>query len=518
MSTSPSLRSSSFGDMPSPSTPDSTPSAASRGGYFSVIPKSEYLKNAIHARRAQPSPFLPPQDLIPKSSSPAPSSAQQRTSRVSPDIFLQYALSEEQTAPVSPVQRRRPSDFGFATSKTNRELSKEVERLKESLMTANLRVELLSRHKKESQDKLASALETIERLEPIEDEVHDLRAENKKLKLRVNSMKEEMARLNKVNEDHRKINEELTTIASESAAHWSAHESAIDEAAEYIIKMEEEKAALSQELQELKERVAAIERVSSETPLAAGLDKYPSRVYSVDESRPSTSHFDSDYYSQPASPQPKPSSESVNSLMPSERSRKFLDLTEQHRRSARDLVQRMSAASLRALCDATPCPIYQQQIATVEEEDRSPTPRKASVQHRRGYEAASPALMPAAEICPSRPYTVAPYSETASHPDGLRGLYHPDRARNRRANNLRSSSGQFESPTNTHRLATRPQTTYETWQRPGFAESEVDLTSVVDPLEDKERWWRSMDRLTLEQLSKPENRRSSMLSSLRSDR
>ncbi|XP_014560906.1 hypothetical protein COCVIDRAFT_12397 [Bipolaris victoriae FI3] len=501
MSNSPSLRSSSFGDMPTPSTPDSTPSAASRGSYFSVAPKSEYLKNAIHARRAQPSPSLPPQDSIPKSSSPAPSSAQQKDARVSPDIFLQYALSEEQTAPVSPVQRKRPSDFGYATSKTNRELSKEIERLKESLMTANLRVELLSRHKRESQAKLASALETIERLEPVEDEVHDLRAENKKLKLRVNSMKEEMARLNKVNEEHRKINEELTTIASESAAHWSAHESAIDEAAECIIKMEEEKAALSQELQELKERVAAIERVSSETPLAAGLDKYPSRVYSVDESRPSTSHFDSDYYSQPDSPQPKPSRESVNSLVPSERSKKFLDLSEQHRRSARDLVKRMSAASLRALCDATPCPSYQQHIATVEEEeDRSPTPRKTSVQRRRGYEAASPALMPAAEIGLSRPHTVAPYAETTSHPDGLRGLYHPDRSRNRRANNLRSASGQFESPTNIHRLSTRPQTTYETRQRPGFADSEVDLTSVVDPLEDKERWWRSMDRLTIEQV------------------
>jgi hypothetical protein len=377
-----------------------------------------------------------------------------------------------------------------------------MEKLKEALMTANLKVVLLERHKEESHAKLTSALERIELLEPFEEEVHDLRIENKKLRRRMDNMKEEMARLKKANEDHRKINEELTAIASESAAHWSAHESAIDEAAEHIIKMEEEKAALVKELQELKERVAVIERVSSESPLVGGLEKYPSRVYSIDESRPSTSHFvDSDYYSQPASPQVKQSSESVKSLVPSERSRKFLDLTEQHKRSARNLVQRMSAASLRALRDATPCPVYEQQIDTVEEEDWTPTPRDATVRHRRGHEAVSPSLMVAAEISPARPHTVAPYADTPSHPDGLRGLYRPDRSGNRRTSNLRSSSGHFQSRTNTDRLATRPQTTYETWQRPISSESEVDLTSVVDPLEDKERWWRSMDRLTLEQVT-----------------
>ncbi|USP81442.1 uncharacterized protein yc1106_08716 [Curvularia clavata] len=505
MSTPSSRRSSFYGDL-LPATPDSPRSSASRSGGFSVAPKSEYLKNAIHARRSQSqtTPTRTPPDLKLKSSSPAPSAHEVPKPEVSPDIFLQYALSEEQTAPVSPIQRRRPSDFGYA-SKTNRELSKEVEQLKESLMTANMRVELLDKNRKETQVKLTSALEELERLEPCQDEVQQLRAENQHLKLKMEKMKDEMERLKAVNEDHRKINEELTAIASESATHWSAHEAAIEEAAECIIAMEEEKAVLTKELRELKERVTAIEFASSQSSLIPGPDKYPSRVYSVDESRPSTSHFDSDYYSQPSSPQVKKekrSSESFKTFVPSERSKKFLDLTEQHRQSARQLVQRMSVVSLRALRDETPCSACEQKMAPVqEEEDRSPTPRDPSGRYRGDHQTPSPSLMDAAEISPSRPHTVAPYAETASRSGGLRNLYRSDRPLSRRTSEYRPSSTQRRNPTNTDRFASRPQTTYETWHRPSTSSgSEVDLASVVDPREDKERWWRSMDRLNFEQV------------------
>lgn len=445
-------------------------------------------------------------------------------------------------------------------SKTTRELTNELDKLKEKLMTSNLRVELLRSSNSELQQNLTSAKEQIERLEPLEDEIYELRAENNQLKLKVETMDDEIARLKDVNEDHRKTNEELTAIASESAAHWEAHEYAIEEAAECIIQMEEEKALLSKELQLLKERVMALESNSPGSALVDGPGKYPSRVYSVDESRPSTSHFDSDYYSQPSSPQAKPSSESVTSYTPSERSRKFLDLTEERRRSARDLVNRMSAVSLRALREASPSPApevpqipeaYQQPIPTIFTHDRSETPRTNPVRYRKDYEALPPSLMEAAQISsPVRPHTVAPHAP-APQPGGLRGLYRPERrSSNRVSNDTRPSSMHVSSFANTgsfgngqqyaapspHALSrsssnhTTANSSSERLQRtlrhrqssasmrspasasseweilasnhspPVSVSSQVDLTTEVDPREDKDRWWRSIDRLTLSQV------------------
>ncbi|KAF1944825.1 hypothetical protein EJ02DRAFT_305769, partial [Clathrospora elynae] len=549
-----------------PSTPDQTRPRITRTGSASIAPKSEYLRNALQARRAQNTPTPAPLEMrFPPPPAPKPSDI--KTPETSPDVFAEFALSEEQMAPVSPVRRRRPSDSGPSRMKTSRELTNEVERLRETLMTTNMRVELLKTNNKELQHSLTEANEQLEQLERLEDENYDLQTENTQLRDKVERMAEEITRLRDTNDEHCKTNEELTAIASESAAHWQAHEFAIEEAAECIIKMEEEKCLLSTELKQLKERVAAIEFTSSPTStLVDGSPRYPSRVYSVDELRPSTIHFDSDYYSQPGSPPPpvKASSESIASFTPSERSKKFLDLTEERRRSARDLVKRMSAASLKALTRASPSPPpevpripseFQRQTRRIVEEQMPMPPQNIPSRHRKGRPAVPPSLLDAAEISPVRPKSVAQQAPT-SHPDGLRGLYHPDnpsRSRpsieSRLATNHVSSAnaGSFasrqqsladlsprvpsrgsskhatgsssehlprSSPLHRHQLegmgfAHTPRTTPAS----GSSEwaslvpttsvstlSQNDLTSEVDPREDKERWWRSMDRLTLPQV------------------
>lgn len=551
-----------------PSTPDQTRSTLSRTSTYSVAPKSEFLRNALEARRAQNTPTPSPQDLKPLPPSTS-MPLEIHTPKTSPDVFDEFALTEEQTTPVSPIRRRRPSDVGPPRSKTNRELTNEIQKLKETLMTSNMRVELLKKDNRELQHDLTAAKEQVERLEPLEDENYELLAENKQLKLKLENMSEEISNLREANEDQRRNNEELTAIASESAAHFTDHETALEEAAECIIKMEEEKELLSKELKMLKERVMMIESHSPVSTLVNSPGKYPPRVYSVDEERPSTSHFDSDYYSQAEdSPQVKPSSESVKSFTPSERSKKFLDLTEERRRSARDLSERMSAVSLKALREASPSPIpevpqvptaYQQQIPTIIADDRSSTPSRTPVLHRQGHQPSSRCLMDAAEISPARPHTVAPQAPSRQ-PEGLRGLYSPRRTSSSRRTSDRRPSSYVEHPTSvTRSFAGRQQSMTEAsphvlsrtnskhtnttnpnehtqrhvsrrllsdaarptslciprsnpdsvssgWEMipsnsspPASNASTTDLVSVVDPREDKDGWWRSLDRLTLPQ-------------------
>ncbi|CAO2655851.1 Nn.00g046540.m01.CDS01 [Neocucurbitaria sp. VM-36] len=570
MSTQPSSCASSRAPSQRPTTPDHSKPTMTRTASFSVAPKSEYLRNALHARRAQqhtPTP-CPLETRAPPSPVSKPSEI--KTPKTSPDIFAEFALTEEQTTPVSPIRRRRPSDVGLPRSKTNRELVNEIEKLKEILMTSNMRVELLKKNNSELQHNMTKAKERLEELEPLEQENYDLQDENNYLKLKVENMEDELLRLKETNDDMRKTNEELTAIASESAEHWQGQECAIDEAAECIIKLEEEKTMLSNELKQLKERVTAIENTSCSNTLVDGSSgRYPTRVHSVDESRPSTSHFDSDYYSQPDSPQVQPSRESIHSLTPSERSKKFLDLSEDRRRSARDLVKRMSAASLKALSLLTPSPApevpqipvaFQQQVLKVGEEDRAVIPTlKTPGRYRRGRQVVPQSLLDLAQISPVRANRGLPQSP-AAQAEGLRGLYRPDKStRSKTSNDSLPSSSHFVSPTTTAYAARRQisatdssprvpsrasskhvhtSSSSEHLQRPsprhrrqseadirsadstprtqiesGSSEwaslapppsvsvlSESDLTTEVDPREDKDRWWRSIDKLTLSQV------------------
>lgn len=467
---------------------------------------------------------------------------------MSPDVFAEYALTEEQTAPVSPIRRRRPSDVGMPRSKTNKELTNDIEKLKDTLMTTNMRVELLKKNNSELQHEVTKAKEQLEELDALEEENLELRNENSHLKLKVEDMDEEIDRLRDANDAIRETNEELSALVDESATHWQDQEMAIDEAAECIIKLEEEKSTLAAEINKLMERVSALENTADNSTLVDGSPgRYPSRVYSVDESRPSTSHFDSDYYSQPASPQVQPSRESISSITPSERSKKFLDLSEERRKSARDLGKRISAASLRALSMrfASPAPEvpqipaqYQQQTEEVFIKTVSLTP-KTPGRYRKGRSLVPPSLLDEALISPTR---TTPTAEQIpkTKPDGLRGLYRPDRLiRSKTSTDTRrqvsatetspnvpsrgssrhaytnSSSEHLQAPSPRHRRQSEPDlksadSTPRTHTDDGYSEwaslapppsvSVVsDLTSELDPRTDKDRWWRNMEGLTQSQ-------------------
>jgi hypothetical protein len=509
-----------------------------------VAPKSEYLRNALQARRAQNTPTPSPLPVRPPPT-PSPKPLEVKTPRTSPDLFAEFALSEEQTAPVSPIRRRRPSEGGPPRSKTARELTNEVEKLKDNLMTSNMRVELLKKNNSELQHSVARLKEQVEELEPLEEENNDLQNENNRLKLKMQDMDVAMACLRDDNNGLRKCNEDMLAINEECASHWEDQESAVQEAADTIVALETEKAALAAEVQHLKKRMTALEVESSAASiLVGGSPRYPMRVHSIDESRPDTSHFDSDYFSQPDSPRLRTSRESIISINPSERSKKFLEKSDMRKRSVRDLAKRMSAASLKALRVRSPSPtpkvppippVYQQPMPqAVEQVVR--TPKRRFPQQP---------LLDALEISPIRPESGTSYAST-SQSDGLRGMYHPSGstssshdtpptniARPSRRNPSgaevlprvpsRDSSRQAHTSSSGDHLSQR--SSYHARQRrrsnsdspPHTAQpapeewapmppppvlarvsliSEVDLTSEVDPQENTERWWRSVDRLT----------------------
>ncbi|KAH7396556.1 hypothetical protein DE146DRAFT_614547 [Phaeosphaeria sp. MPI-PUGE-AT-0046c] len=377
---------------PRPSTPDAARPSTTRAASYSVAPRSEILRNALHARRAQqtstPTPVEkrpPPADLrLPQATTPAP--------HASPDVFDEFELSEEQTRPVSPINRRRPSDAGVPRPKTTRQLNQENEQLRAALMDANMRVQLLKTSNSELHKDNTKLKKKVEELVLLEQEMEDLDHENLSLKAKLQETEQEMEGfyhethslkvqmqkqeqetedLKHGNDNLRTSNEEMISVLNECTAQMDGLELAMQEAVDTIFALEsekavletkkatweKEKAALSEEVQFMKERMSNLEYNSTLANTSVdGSQRCPSRVYSIDEARPSTSHFDSDYFSQPDSPVVKPSRESVISVTPSERSKKFLDLTQERRQSARDLAKRMSTASLKALRISTLAP------------------------------------------------------------------------------------------------------------------------------------------------------------------
>jgi myosin heavy subunit len=397
-----------------------------------------------------------------------------KAARTSPDIFAEFALSEEQTAPVSPIRRRRPSEGGPPRSKTTRELTKEIDTLKDNLMTSNMRVELLKKNNTDLQYKVTELKEQVEELEPLEEENSELRDENNHYKLKMQAMEDELAQLRDENDSLRKSHEEMLAINDECSTHWEDQELAVQEAADTIIALETEKAALAAEVQKLKERVTALEDDSSHTStLVDGSQRCPSRVYSIDEARPSTSHFDSDYFSQPDSPQVKNSRDSIISIAPSERSRKFLDSTQERRQSARDLAKRMSVASLKALAaisSPSPAPAvpqvpirYQLQIPRIVEEVSSERRPSRTPRRHRERQLPQQTLQDALDLSPDLTPTsseAAARSPTREAQD--RHQYRPKQSINTRSSNdSHHSSNQATTPT-TSQPRSRQQSSAET--------------------------------------------------------
>jgi len=433
-------------------------------------------------------------------------------------------------------------------------------------MTSNMRVELLKKNNSELQHSVTQLKERVEEMEPLEEENRELRAANSHYQLKMQDLEDELSQLKDDSDKLRKSNEEMLAINVECSSHWEDQELAVQEAADTIVALETEKAALAFEVKKLKGRVTALEDDTSHaSTLVDGSPRCPSRIYSIDESRPSTSHFDSDYFSQPDSPQVKhnkepvkSSKESITSITPSERSKKFLDLTQERRNSARDLAKRMSFASLKALRIASPAPqptipevstMYQQHIPQIVEQFASDKRSSRTPKRHRDRKLPEQTLNQALEISPELTPTTSEASAHRSPTQQLEGSHtrRPTQPfSGRLSGDSRSSSRDITTPTLSARPRSRQpsgsevsprvpsrmsskhahtssssETLYhrdfkstrdlrglrqadqeaEEWAsiptapapRTSLA-STSDLTSEADP-SDKDRWWRSMDRI-----------------------
>ena len=301
---------------------------------FSVEPKSDYLRSALEARRAKDTPSTP----SPTQSRPLPQRSAS-TTIVSADPWIEQAASEEDNIQ-PPVTRRgrRPSESALPRMPTAREQQVENEKLRSELFNSKMKLELLAKQNSEWKDKLDDAERRIEELEPLEEENIDLREANDHLTLKVHHMDEEIVQL-------QDANAELLQIQEEAIGGMEKHQTALEEAADVIIRLEKEKAELQAHMAQMKEELNSNKSsVDGSEQFHDNFDGQPARVHSIDESRPSTSHFDSDYYSQSeASPQVRP--RRINdSASYAERAQDYLAKS---RRSVCDLKQRSSDASMK---------------------------------------------------------------------------------------------------------------------------------------------------------------------------
>lgn len=379
MATPPSSRGSSLDYTLVPASPASqSPFKRSTGSVS--IPKSECLRNALEARRAQNTPVEIVQRSALASRSPVQSTALKpliiHRPATSPDEFDKFDLPDEIMTPESPIRRRRHHDKDDTPprGKTNQELSAEVEKLRNELFKQNIRVELLNKSNHELQAKWVLAKEEVDQLKPLEEENYELRMENTKLTERLAAVQDDIDNIDEMHDEIDKLylgmkaaqeaNEALTdtvenlsNVNKEAIANMHETEDALNEAVEMITSLENEKSlvekeaenlkteklCLKNELDILKMRVAAIESNQVDG------SEHTLHAQSIDDHRPATSYDDSDYYSQPATPRAgaDKDAQSIRSIS-SARSRHFIELTRKRTRSARSLSRRLSDASLRA--------------------------------------------------------------------------------------------------------------------------------------------------------------------------
>lgn len=215
------------------------------------------------------------------------------------------------------------------------------------MFNKNLQLELIKKQNNELKDKLEEANKRIEALECFEEENVELQEHNNRLTLNLQNMEDELL-------DLQDQNREVLQIQDETVAEMEKHQASLDEAAGIILQLEEQKAELKEALEKLKTQVTSNQTtVNCAEPChdaydGQSKDKRPLRIYSIDESRPSTSHFDSDYYSQPASPQVKV--QRSKELHPySDRARAFMDMNINSKKSLQDLKQRTSNISMKSM-------------------------------------------------------------------------------------------------------------------------------------------------------------------------
>lgn len=450
-------------------------------------PKNELLRKTLEARRAQdtsiqsspkPAPLttLPPRPAAPPSARPQ----QLHTPAASPDAFDEFDLPDDLMTPESPIQKRRPrsNDGVVPRGKTNQELSAEVLKLREDLITEKLRCELTKDNQNEAHAKWLEAKEEVERLSRLDLEMREVEAENWQLKDLLETHQENMDSIDDmyekidmlqserdaVEERSALLQADLDDLKKATAAELANMEDAFKEAVDLVHSHESEKAdllkknsdlnseneRLKKEFDSLKMRMAAIEMKHVD-----GSSNYPPHVMvdaSLDEHRPATSYDDSDYYSQPATPRAdvEHDAQSLRSVT-SDRSRQFIELTRERTRSARRLSKRMSDASLRAasVFSAFQAP----EVPQIPEELAEVTPRTVDERFReRRYHQSNAEQVAAMSVTSMRrPATVAPVQ--THQPSGLRSAYRPDQVQG--SSTSRPLSSHTLSPSQTSRTAAR---------------------------------------------------------------
>ncbi|KAF1952445.1 hypothetical protein CC80DRAFT_174196 [Byssothecium circinans] len=428
-----------------PSTPPNTLSSYPSSSSVSVEPKSEYLRHALEAKRAKQN-GLASTPTESKTASPQTSITSQNS-----DPWLDQAKDEESAARITPSRRiRRPSEGVLQRMPTTREQQAAAERTKEVLFSLNMKLELICQQNNELKDQMDEANKRIAELENFEDETFELRDMNRSLELKMQNVLEEMDEL-------RERNREILEIQDESVANMEKQNTALEEAAEIILRLEKEKDDLTQENASLSGQVKSLQRPSTDGMNhtdndGTGNNKHPSRVYSIDESRPSTSHYGSDYYSQPASPHVKNSKESLahgkdskDSLPPlvtiSDRARNFLTLNRESKKSIQDLKKRFSDASMKHLRPTSIVPDVPQ-IPELQDKGKvpasDPAPVPAQVPARTPRRAT-----PAVQISPAMiGRSVTPRTPT----DGLRGMFLSNMTLEDSGRSSRPSTGYAQSP------------------------------------------------------------------------
>lgn len=437
------------------------------------IPKSEYLRSALEARRAQNTPVQDtpkPIDTLLRRAT-APTSSALHTPAASPDAFDEFDLPEELMTPESPIRKRRPHEKDTPPrGKTNQELSTEVEKLRDQLFKQSLRVELLNNSNHKLHEKWVKAKEEVDRLKPLKEENYELQAENKKLAEKLAAVQDDIDNIDEMSDQldrlrlgmiaAREANEglknevvNLNNVNQEAITNMEETEEALNEAVEMITNLEGEKMQLKIEIDDLKQRVAMIE---SKQVNGSG---YPHRVHSIDEQRPTTSYDDSDYYSQPATPRRDidRDAQSIRSGT-SVRSKQFIELTKERTRSSRSLAQRMSDASLKVanLVSTGPIP----EVPRIPKQYAQAIPRtiEERPKEQRYHQGPGVDQLIAMSHADTRRPTRFTQTQT-DQPSGLRSLYRPDQPT--RPNMWRPSTSYEVSGTKSSRPQTRTHTVVE---------------------------------------------------------
>lgn len=328
-----------------------------------VEAKTDFLRSALEARRAKDAPATPKSADARSQSQATPSSNDTRApsskgSTSDLDPWLDNALSEEDHTP-APRSRRRPSEPAkVSRTPTTRQQQAESEAMKNKIFNMSLQSELLKKQNGELKQKLEEAEKRIDELEPLEERNIDLREENDRLTLRIQNLEEDLEDTQEKLLDSEDQNKTILQIQEEAVENMEKLNAALEEAADLLFSLEQEKAKMEQDKTKMQEEVAKLKAQVDESNRAEQFhdaldsldgqsrDKQPSRVCSIDESRPSTSNFDSDYYSQPASPPVKPKN-SKEPLSFKDRAHNLLDISLKSKSSMQDMQKRLSAASLK---------------------------------------------------------------------------------------------------------------------------------------------------------------------------